>query len=36
MLMDEIDDQLQLVQALEVGHFGLIAGIDQSLETGAD
>ena len=32
----EIDDQLQLVQALEVGDLRLIAGLDQRLEAGLD
>src|SRR5271157_4836619 len=31
-LVDEVDDQLQLVHALEVGDLGLIAGLDQSFE----
>jgi hypothetical protein len=34
--IDEIDDQLQLVQAFEVGDFGGVAGFDQRLESGAD
>ena len=33
-LVDQVDDQLHLVDALEVGHFGLIAGLDERLETG--
>src|SRR5208282_121836 len=32
--VDQIDNQLQLVQALEVSNVGLIAGIDQSFESG--
>ena len=36
MLVDEVHDQLQFVQALEIGDFGLIAGVHQSLEPGAD
>ena len=34
--IDEIDDQLELVQALEVGALGLIAGLDQRLKAGLD
>jgi hypothetical protein len=30
--IDEIDDELELVQALEVGALGLIAGLDQGLK----
>ena len=30
----QVDDQLQFMQALEVGDLGLIAGIDQRLESG--
>src|SRR5580658_2884313 len=32
-LMQQVDDQLQLVQALVVGDLGLIAGLDERLET---
>ncbi len=32
----EVDDQLELVQALEVGDLRLIAGVDQRLEAGLD
>src|SRR5690606_26164291 len=32
----QIDDQLQLVQALEVGHFRRVAGIDQGFKAGLD
>ena len=32
----QVDDQLQLVKALEIGDFGLVAGVDQRLETGGD
>ena len=35
-LVDQVDDQLHLVDALEVGHFGLVAGLDQRLEAGLD
>ncbi|SJM35764.1 conserved hypothetical protein [Mesorhizobium delmotii] len=35
-LIDQVDDQLDLVQALEIGHFRRIAGFHQRLETGAD
>ena len=34
--IDQVDDQLQLVQALEVGALRLIAGFDQRLESGLD
>ncbi len=34
--VDEVDDQLHFVQALEIGHFGRIAGFDQGFEAGAD
>ena len=33
---DQVDDQLQLVEALVVGDLGLIAGSDERLEAGAD
>jgi hypothetical protein len=36
VLVDEIHDELELVQALEVGDFRLIARIDQGLEARAD
>src|SRR5215207_4897353 len=32
----EVDDQLELVQALEVGDLGLVAGLGQGLEAGLD
>ena len=32
--VDQVDDQLQLVQALEVGDLRLVAGVDQRLEAG--
>ena len=32
----QVDDQLQLVQALEVGDLRLVAGLDQRLEAGLD
>ena len=35
-LIDEIDDQLQFVQALEIGDFRGVAGFDQGFEAGAD
>ncbi len=35
-LVHQVDDQLHLVQALEVGHLGLVAGLDQRLEAGGD
>ena len=35
-LIDEVDDELHLVQALEIGHLGRISGLDQRLEAGAD
>ena len=34
--VDQVDDQLQLVQALEVGHFGRVAGFHQRIEAGLD
>ncbi len=36
VLVDEVHDELELVQALEVGDFRLIAGVDQGLEARAD
>ena len=35
-LVHQVNDQLQLVQALEVGHFRRIAGFHQGFETGLD
>ena len=35
-LIDQVDDQLDLVQTLEIGHFGLVPGLDQRLEPHAD
>src|SRR4029453_6821505 len=35
-LVHEVDDQLELVQALEVGNLGLVAGPGQGLEAGLD
>ena len=32
----EVDDELHLVEALEVGRLGLIARLDQGLEAGLD
>ena len=34
--MHQVDDQLELVQALEVGHLRVIAGIDERLKAGLD
>ena len=36
LLVHQVDDQLELVQALEVGHLGVIAGLDERLEAGLD
>src|SRR5690606_10262807 len=33
-LIEQVDDQLQLVHALEVRHFGLISGLDERLVAG--
>ena len=35
-LVDQVDDELQLVQALEVRDLGLVAGLDERLEAVAD
>ena len=35
-LIHQVDDQLELVQALEVGALGLVAGLDQRLEAHLD
>ena len=35
-LVHEVDDELQLVEALEVGDLGLVAGLDEHLEPGLD
>src|SRR6266511_3465201 len=35
-LPDQVDDQLQLVQALVIGHLGLVARFDERLEPEAD
>ena len=35
-LVDQVDDQLHLVQALEIGHLGRVAGLDQRLVAGLD
>ena len=35
-LPDQVDDQLQLVEALVVRDLGLVAGRDEGLEAGAD
>ena len=34
LLVHEVDDELQLVEALEVGRLGLVAGVDERLEAG--
>ena len=36
LLVHQVDDQLQLVQALEVGEARVVAGLDQGLEAGLD
>ena len=36
LLVHEVDDELELVEALEVGRLGLVAGVDQGLEPGLD
>ena len=36
LLVDQVDDQLQLVEALEVGDLGLVAGLDERFEAGLD
>ena len=33
-LVEQVDDQLQLVHAFEVGHLGLVAGFDERFEAG--
>ncbi len=35
-LVDEVNDELHLVASLEVGHLGLVASLDQSIETSVD
>ena len=35
-LVEEVDDELHLMHALEVGDFGLIPRLDQGVETGLD
>src|SRR4051812_10252587 len=35
-LVDEVDDQLHLVQALEIRHLGRVAGLDERLVAGLD
>ena len=35
-LIHQIHDEFHLVQALEIGHFGRVTGLDQSLESGAN
>jgi hypothetical protein len=34
--IDQVDDQLHFVQALEIGHFRRVTGFHQRFETGAD
>ncbi len=36
LLVHQVDDQLELVQALEVGHLGVVARLDERLEAGLD
>src|SRR6185437_2430401 len=36
LLVHQVGDQLELVQALEVGHLGVVAGVDERLEPGLD
>ncbi len=35
-LIEQVDDQLGFVEALEIGHFRRVAGLDQRLEPGLD
>ena len=35
-LIEQIDDQLQFVEAFEIGDLGLVTGLDQRLEAGVD
>src|SRR4030095_4580644 len=35
-LVEQVDDQLQLVHALGVGHLGLVASLDQRLKASLD
>ena len=35
-LVHQVDDQLDLVEALEIGHFGRVAGFDQGVERRGD
>ena len=35
-LVDQVDDQLDLVQALEISHLGRVAGLDQGVVAGRD
>ena len=32
-LIDQVDDQFQFVQTFEIGDFGLIAGVDERVES---
>jgi len=34
--LDQVDDQLHLVEAFEIGHLGCIAGLDQRFRSGLD
>src|ERR1035441_1798476 len=34
--LDEVDDELELVEALEIGDFGGVSGFDQGVEPGPD
>ena len=34
LLVHQVDDELELVQALEISHFRLITGFDENLESG--
>ena len=36
LFVHQVHDELHLVEALEVGHLGLVAGLDQGLEPGLD
>src|SRR5581483_12104697 len=36
LLVHKVYDQLQLVQALEIGEAGVVAGLDEGLEAGPD
>ena len=36
LLVHQVDDELELVEALEVGHLRVVAGLDERLEAGLD